>query len=487
MDKFKSVLSGLGSGVTGLAGLPGLAQDAVTAGMDWVAPPNQKQLQARAAAPDLLPSPATTKAAAEKVTGKFYKPQSTLGEYLHTGAEFIPGSLLAPGGVVGNAIRYGALPGFASEAAGQATKGSEYEGLARVAGGLAGAGATSLTVRPRTSSQSIRNQLPDDITAAHVDEAERLMQDAAQRGITLQWPEALSQVAGRPVLSDVMRHLEAAPQTSGRMNALYADRPQQVDYASRAAMDRIAPPSQAPSSIGREVGTAAEETLQGVRQTINDVAEPHYTRARGDWVDPATMGRVRATPEWQAARDAVRNDTQLNRNIRLLPENSVGFLNAVKKYLDTAAANAGSPLNAQRSVERSAGLGADAAAVRRAGVYASPSYETALHLETYGRGQILQPLLDGPLGKLAANDPTTKNAIKAMFPSNPIPNSAQEISTAMNALVRRNPNASRDLVRAHAEATFNEATQALQTGANQAGGAKFAAQLVGNSQQRANL
>jgi hypothetical protein len=43
------------------------------------------------------------------------------------------------------------------------------------------------------------------------------------------------------------------------------------------------------------------------------------------------------------------------------------------------------------------------------------------------------------------------------------------------------------LVRAHVEQTFNEAVQRLQSGANEFGGAGFAAVLRGNPQQAANL
>jgi hypothetical protein len=104
-----------------------------------------------------------------------------------------------------------------------------------------------------------------------------------------------------------------------------------------------------------------------------------------------------------------------------------------------------------------------------------------------GREKYLQPLLDGPLGKLAAKDTTTQEAIEALFPKNPLPNSEREIGTTVSALAKRNPDAASDLVRAHAESAFNNAARDLQTGANQAGGAKFRTLVAGNAQQRLNL
>ena len=93
-----------------------------------------------------------------------------------------------------------------------------------------------------------------------------------------------------------------------------------------------------------------------------------------------------------------------------------------------------------------------------------------------------------PIGKLAKRDLTTKKAVNALFPENPLPNSQNEIASTMEELARRSPAMARQLVRTHAELTFNEATQRMASGGfNQSGGAKFAAVLRGNPQQAANL
>jgi hypothetical protein len=95
--------------------------------------------------------------------------------------------------------------------------------------------------------------------------------------------------------------------------------------------------------------------------------------------------------------------------------------------------------------------------------------------------------LQGPLGKIADKSTETRQAISALFPTNPLPGSAGEISDAVSALAKKNPMAARQLVRAHVESVFNESTQALQGGANQFGGAGFVATLKGNPQQAENL
>lgn len=422
----------------------------------------------------------------EGVTGGFYKPQTTAGEYAQTAGEFLPAAIGGGGGVIAKGARVLA-PALTSETAGQYTKGTAAEPVARFLGALAGGGATALVSRPGSASRAIANQLPEGITEPMVVQADRLMQEAAARGIQLSWPEALSQTAGRPVLTNMLRHLEASPQTEGQMGAFFGNRPQAVEGAVRQELGNIAPVNQAPSTIGPAVGRAAEGTIDDVRGAINRTAEPFYRGAENVRLTPAEMRRVEALPGYQQARDAVRNDPQLNRYVANLPDDSVGFLNEVKKQLDQAARAERSPVNVQGNQQRAAGISRDAEAVRTTAQNASPDYATALGVESFARERYLQPLLDGPLGKIAGRDTTTKNAIEALFPKNPLANSEQEISTAVSALSQRNPRAARDLVRAHAESTFNEAARDLQTGPNQASGTKFAKAIAGNPQQRDNL
>ena len=379
------------------------------------------------------------------------------------------------------------IPAVTSETAGQITKGSKAEPWARGISAILSGGAAAFFSRPGTASRALREQLPPGITAQHVDDAARLIDDAAGQGIQLSWSEALSQSAGRPVLSNTMRHLEAAPQTEARMAEFFGQRPQQIDNAARQQFGQIAPVNQNPSGVGHAIGAAADDALNAERQWINLATEADYAAASNVRLSPQEMIQVRALPGFDDAAAAVRNDPQLNRYVAHLPNDSVGFLNEVKKQLDQQATNARQPMSQNPNMHRAAGLEMDAEAVRNAGTRASPDYALALETQHRLREQNLEPLLRGPLGRTADRDQTTKAAIDALFPANPIANSAQEIGQTVGTLARRNPNAARDLVRAHVEGTFNEASQALQSGANQAGGAKFRATLVGNPQQAANL
>jgi hypothetical protein len=229
-----------------------------------------------------------------------------------------------------------------------------------------------------------------------------------------------------------------------------------------------------------------------VRGGINNASDPYYAAASGVRLTPQEMAQVRALPGYQTAVDTIRDNPQLARYVQGMPEDSIGFLNEVKKQMDAAREAAASPLTGTPNMQVPAGWGADAAAVRDIGVQASRRtpgnpYETALNIQQHGRETYLEPLLAGPLGNMAKKDLTTKRAIDVLFPNSPIPNSANEIEIAVRALAQRNPWAARQLVRAHMEMTFNEAAKDLISGANQAGGAKFRAALIGNPQRAANL
>jgi hypothetical protein len=108
----------------------------------------------------------------EGVTGDFYKPQTTAGEYAQTLGEFAPAAFAGPGSLARRVATQVVAPALTSEAAGQATKGTAAEPYMRVGGALlggplatvAGRGASRL-VAPGASSapQNIVNVAGVDV------------------------------------------------------------------------------------------------------------------------------------------------------------------------------------------------------------------------------------------------------------------------------------------------------------------------------------
>jgi hypothetical protein len=483
-DVAKSAGIGLVKGGIGLAGLPGDVNDLMARGGEWLGnklglPP----LPAGTKFSPNIPTSQSIQSGVEDVTGKFYQPQTTAGKYAQTIGEFAPAVFSGPGGLLRKTAQT-VIPGAASEAAGEATEGTALEPWARAGAGIVGGLGAGLTTRASTVEQAIRGQMPDYVTPGVINQADHLIADAGSRGVTLTWPEALSQVTGRPVLTDMQRLLESSRQTRGMMQDALSNRPQQMQAAGRGAADTIAPPTTAPATIGPEAGKAAKETVGDVRGAINRFTDPMYKRAETVQLTPQEMAQVRALPGYAEAADAVRSDTQLNRYVAHLPENSVGFLNEVKKQLDQQGRNATPRIGAQNpNMQRAAGLGQDAGALGTTLSNASPDYATAVAVQAHARQQFLDPLLQGPLGKLAKNDVTTQKAIDALFPANPLIGSEGEVSTAVSALAQRRPAAAQALVRAHVEQKLDEAFNAAGRGqeAAQFAGASAANRLAGSS------
>lgn len=512
-DVAKSGASGLARGVAGLAGLPGTIAGVLRKGADIAAdqtvgravnyaktgsfeapspPPTIEAMRQNSIlnVPDpseVISGEALTDLAAKAVPGIKYQPQTTAGEYARTVGEFAPG-LLAPGSMAQRVVGGVLAPAILSETAGQATKGTAFETPARVAGALIGGVGGTLATRPSTAEAALSAGMRG-VDEATITAAGQLMQQAQARGVALTWPEAVAQASngGGRGMTNMQRVVEGSQGGGDVMGGFMAQRPAQIEAAARREFGNVAPQSQAPSTLGPAVGAAAESRINDVRGAINAATDPLYSAAEKVRLSPQDMARVRALPGYKEAADTVRNTPQLARYVQGLPEDSVGFLNEVKKQLDASSKASASPINVQQNMQVSAGYVLDAGAVRQAAEAASPEYARALAVQQAARQQFLEPLLQGPLGRIADKSIETRQAISALFPTNPLPGSAGEISDAVSALAKKNQKAARQLVRAHVESVFNESTQALQSGANQFGGAGFVATLKGNPQQAENL
>ena len=427
----------------------------------------------------------------ESVTGPAYEPHTRAGRFASTVGEFVPGSLIGPGNMVRNAMTFGVLPGLASEAGGQLFEGSAMETPARLAGGLAGGVGGMMASRGSAASGVLRKNM-EGVSAQELDAAEALFQRAQQAGQPISRAEAVQAVTnGRTGMGDLQHTVEGM----GGMKDFYAPRVAQNEAGARRAFDSMATRAPDPSSIGRQVGIAAENTLDDVRGAINRQTRPLYDAAEHQRIDPHTFAQVQRDPVFQEGLRRVREDPWIGPTLAGHPDDSVRVVHAIKTQLDETGRNLRDPIagtarnNYASSIVQQGNQrlvrAADEATGSAPGVMGS--YETARTQQAQLREQYLQPLLDGPIGKIANRDQTTKQAIEALFPANPLPGSAGEVATAVSAVAQRNPWAARQLVRTHAEMSFNEASQRLASGPNQSGGAKFAALIRGNSDQAANL
>lgn len=506
-DVAKSAGIGVAKGVIGLATMPRAISDLADYGPSWMIAKGAEKLGlmpkgrtadeflAEAAnlgatmprSPYSLPSATEVQAEAEKITGPFYKPQSTAGKYAQTIGEFLPGAAAMGGAnVAGNTLRYGVAPAIASEAAGQATEGTKAEPWARVAAALVAGGLAALSARP-TSPQAVLSRSAQGATPQHIDAAEALFQEAQRMGVPLTRANALDAVTqGATNMSGLQRVVEGA----GNLKGFFAPTESGVAQASAKAFDLIAPRPVKPSTIGPQIGEAAQGTVKDVQRAINDATRPLYKAAKPVQVGGPVQRALATNPVYAQTLKEIRSDPALNATIASLPDDAVGVIDLVQRRLREKATSAVAPGVADSSNLRAANFSdartAPLAAAEQVTGGATGSYATARNVQAALREKYLTPLMQGPLGKLQ-NEPTTRQAIEALFPANPLPNSAGEIVDAVSALAMRRPQAARELVRAHLESTFNEATQRIQAGANQWGGANFVAAVKGNQQQAANL
>jgi hypothetical protein len=427
----------------------------------------------------------------ESVTGPAYVPHTRAGKFASTAGEFVPGAMI--GGVPNmarNAVAFGVIPGLVSEGAGQVFEGGAMETPARIVGGLAGGFAGAGALRGATADNMVREAV-DGITPQQLDAAEQLFQRAQHAGQPISRAEAIQAVThGGTGIGDLQHTVEGM----GGMKPFYAQRPAQNEAAARQAFDNIARQSADPSQIGHIMGGNAERIVQNARAAINTATRPMYDAAGQHLVPQQVHAAMTADPLFAETVRTIRNDPARNALVRAASDRSVRMYDAVAKELEQRSRNAAQPLNPQANQAVSSvtgSLGGDikdiAIAAERAAVNGPSSYEAALAAQTRMRQQYLEPLLNGPIGKIAGRDTTTRKAVEALFPDNPLPGSSREVGDAMRALSSRSPMVARQLVRTHAEMTFNEAAQRLASGPNQSGGAKFAAILRGNSDQAQNL
>lgn len=183
-DALKSVGSGLANATIGTLGMGGDMRNLASAATDYVggklgATPDKvqafKDLASKASnfipgAGALAAAPSSSdirKLVTDPIVSPDYKPQTTVGGYLKTGAEFLPGmldpELAAPGALKTAAKLFAsrvAAPAIASETAGKLTEGTEAEPFARMGGALLGGAGASKAINSISEARALKAATP---------------------------------------------------------------------------------------------------------------------------------------------------------------------------------------------------------------------------------------------------------------------------------------------------------------------------------------
>ncbi|WP_337267878.1 hypothetical protein [Oryzifoliimicrobium ureilyticus] len=195
-----------------------------------------------------------------------HAPQSKAGQYAETIGEFVqPGMLrTAAEKGIGAAARHfvaeAAVPGAASETAGELTEGTRLEPYARVLGAVLGNAAVVLPKTMNTPEAVVRRALGP---AENIDwdRAARLQNNST--GITLSGPEAVAHAQnGTTGLPDLLRVVEGSPAGRQKVAPFFSARQGQVDNAVGSLLDAIFSQSAKPSELGPTISKAAELALK---------------------------------------------------------------------------------------------------------------------------------------------------------------------------------------------------------------------------------
>jgi hypothetical protein len=262
-DTVKAAGTGIMKGVIGLAGLPGGIRSAMEAGGEWVGDKlglkpltGDQKTKLRGALP--LPTSTDITEAVKPVTGEFYKPETTVGKYAETVGEFVPAALAGPGGLARRLLTQAAVPGAASEAAGQATEGTRYEPWARLGGAVAGAVAPSAAARL--------------VTPMPIDPTRRAMVDYLHG-------EGVNLTAGQATGSKALRYGESAlgdaPGAGGRATAAYDRQGEQFTAAALRRVGEDAP---------RATPEVVDRAFTRIGQQFDDLAARNTARADQQFV-----------------------------------------------------------------------------------------------------------------------------------------------------------------------------------------------------------
>lgn len=332
-DVGASLVSGVGRGAAGLVGLPGTIGNAVNSGLSWAT-----------GLPELPASPFSSSGAQEAlstVTGgaSEYEPQTTAGEYAGTVGEFLPGAAIG-GGTVANLLRFGVVPGLASEGAGQITEGTELEPYARVAAALVAPAVPALASRAISPFSGAIS--PERAAAIRALQAEGVPLTAGQQtgSSGLRYAEAeLGGARAANVMDDqAQAFTEAATSRAGMQGIATADNMAANSDRLRQGFNQISARNamngdmQLVGDLGDAVARHGRLLEPQQRQIVTDLAD--------DIINRVSTGSMPGEA-YQAIRSDLSKAAQTNR------QNSIGgAYRDIRNALDNAMARSVTPQDA---------------------------------------------------------------------------------------------------------------------------------------------
>jgi hypothetical protein len=346
----------------------------------------------------------------------------------------------------------------------------------------------------RSTPADIVNRNLKGVTPEQMRMADLLQKDSTRMGMPLTGPEAIAQVSGQRGLTSTQRFLEQAEPSQGTMNQFMAGRPAGVEQGFGNVMQSVSP--RAPTSATPfNLQQAGKNVIRGAEKNLTASVDPFYKQGMTEMqtlqtgkplpVLPSEVAALKSNKELgPAIQDAITKVTQDSYyKVKGLPESDPRVLNAAKIYLDTQYKNFSKTMSdSEDAIKAGTAWGAS----RQLDSYLSsksPTYAQGSRNFEIAQKTQFDPMQRSPVGQIAEG----KVGRDVLMPPAPVSLYPADIKRTADLLRRKDPAALPDWTRQNLEGIFNETTQKLSTGDNQFGGAKFAATIAGNKQQRDNL
>jgi hypothetical protein len=332
---------------------------------------------------------------------------------------------------------------------------------------------------------SLKNVTPEQIKLADL-----LMKDAERLGSPLTAAEALAQVTGGNRLTSTQRIVENSPKSSQTMADFMNQRPGGNVNAFNQTVDQISPFSTTPLDLNQAATNFINRSEKGLTKRVN----PLYKQATVEIMPlQSDITALKKTPDYgDAIEDAIKHVTKdPYSKVKNLPESDPKVLMAAKVYLDTQYQNFLNTTSGNKNTNSSSTAWGASRELDNYLKSKSPSYLQGSNAYEQTQTNFIQPRKEGMLGQLADTGGTTEGMMGQqrgiLMPSAPKATSPKEISATIKLLRREDPNVVQNWTRQNLKSIFDENSQNLQSGPNQFGGAKFAADIAGNANQKANL
>jgi hypothetical protein len=349
--------------------------------------------------------------------------------------------------------------------------------VANIGGSYPTAHMSPATVR---AAQTTKN-----VTPAQWDAAKALAGKAALMGTPLTAIEALQFVTGNnPGLQSLGRVTEQSAPGVDKLAPAFAQRPIQNAALFGKVADGIYPNETDPGAIAGTLQNAANGAIGTARKFGNDQAAPFYAASSNDpsVTIPMPVWNKLLTDNPDVATALQNTNGAFLGGVHGAQPGSLQWLDAAKKYLDSQASSRGQQLDAAGAANASKAAAAITAAVDPV----SPLYAAARNIVADNMQNNVAPMQAGQIGKLAGTNDFVGQAGQ-LLPTKPMDVTPGVIAKTAQTIGAQDPTILPRFTAQYLRGTFNEANQNLQNGANQQGGAKFAAQVAGNDTQAQNL